>query len=185
MFSPTQLDWARIKRLGRYLISKPRVVTDYEWQSRPKYITVETGPSWEKQRIRTQSDSDWAGDRQSRKSVSGGAMYFGSMLVKSWSKDQHVIATSSGEAELYAANLGAQQAIGMKSIAKDFGYDIGIIFIDMGACAAIGIASRQGLGRVRHIDVADLRRGEAEAHRVEQNPRGTQHGGLGDQTNVS
>jgi hypothetical protein len=82
-------------------------------------------------------------------------MMFGSHLVKSWSKDQSVIALSSGEAELYAANLGGVQALGMKSFLRDVGVKIDVkIWID--AKAALGIIGRQGLGKVRHIEVQDL-----------------------------
>ena len=38
--------------------------------------------------VRAQTDSDWAGNRKTRKSVNGGALYFGGHLVRSWSKEQ-------------------------------------------------------------------------------------------------
>ena len=80
---------------------------------------------------------------------------FGSHLVKSWSKDQSVVALSSGEAELYAANLGGIQALGMKSFLRDVGVKMDVkVWID--AKAALGIIGRQGLGKVRHIEVQDL-----------------------------
>ena len=86
-----------------------------------------------------QSDSDWAGERKTRKSVSSGNIRFGHHLLRSWSKDQSVIALSSGEAELYAACMAAQQAMGIESMAREQGV------------AAIGIIGRQGLGKVRHL----------------------------------
>ena len=101
------------------------------------------------------TDSDWAGDRITRKSTTGGAMMIGSHSIKTWSKDQSVVALSSGEAELYAANSGAAQALGMKSFAADIGVKLEIdLLID--AKAAMGIINRQGLGKVRHIEVQDL-----------------------------
>ena len=42
------------------------------------------------------------------------------LTVKTWSVNQKNIALSSGEAELYAANRGAAEAIGLKSIGRDF-----------------------------------------------------------------
>ena len=51
-------------------------------------------------------DSDWAGERYSRKSNSGGLIAWAGGLLKSWSKRQSTIATSSGEAELYAMAKG-------------------------------------------------------------------------------
>ena len=65
--------------------------------------------------IRAQSNSDWAANRVTRRSVNGGALYFGIHLLRSWSKEQGLIALSSEEAELYAANFAAQQALGLKA----------------------------------------------------------------------
>ena len=82
-------------------------------------------------------------------------MMLGGHAVKTWSKDQTVIALSSGEAELYAANLGAAQAMGMQSMLKDLGVEMKIVVL-IDAKAALGIIGRQGLGKVRHIAVQDL-----------------------------
>ena len=79
----------------------------------------------------------------------------GTHSIKTWSKDQSVVALSSGEAELYAANYGGAQALGLKSMMKDLGVTAKIeLLID--AKATMGIINRQGLGKVRHIEVQDL-----------------------------
>ena len=76
-------------------------------------------------------------------------------MLKSWSKTQSTIALSSGEAELAAVVKGATEGLGMKAIMKDFGIDVGLsMFSD--ATAAIGMVRREGLGKVRHLAVADL-----------------------------
>ena len=77
----------------------------FEWQTAPRRLTV-------------QSDSDWARDKRTRKSVSAGNVLHGQHLLRSWSKDQTVIAMSSGEAELYAACMAAQQATGTEKMAR-------------------------------------------------------------------
>ena len=101
------------------------------------------------------TDSDWAGDQATRKSTTCGAVMLGGHLVKSWCKDQSVVALSSGEAELYSANYGAAQAMGIQSMCADLGVKIGIdMFID--AKATMGIVNRRGLGKVRHISVQSL-----------------------------
>ena len=105
--------------------------------------------------MRVQSDSDWAGDTKTRKSTSGGTIRLGAHLVKSWSKDQGSIATSSAEAELYAATKAASEALGLQIALKDFGIDIEIN-MEIDAKATIGIVSRQGLGRLKHVEVHDL-----------------------------
>ena len=82
-------------------------------------------------------------------------MFRGSHLLKSWSTNQQVIALSSGEAELYAQIKGAAQTLGMISMAADFGESLkGIVYSD--SVAALGICTRVGLGKVRHIKVQYL-----------------------------
>ena len=44
------------------------------------------------------ADTDWAGDRQSRKSVSGGMILHGKHLIKAWTKQESIVATGSAEA---------------------------------------------------------------------------------------
>ena len=79
----------------------------------------------------------------------------GGHLVKHWAKTQTPVCLSSGEAELRGIGDGLAQAIGLQSIARDLGlkWDINM-YTD--ATAAIGIARRRGMGRIRHIDVTDL-----------------------------
>ena len=68
-----------------------------------------------------------------------------------------MIATSSGEAELYAANYGAQQGLGVRSLAMDLGIELGpAVDLEVDASAACGMISRHGLGKVRHIAVNEL-----------------------------
>ena len=53
------------------------------------------------------ADADWTGDRQSRKSVSGGMILHGKHLIKAWTKQQSIVATSTAGADLYAGNRAA------------------------------------------------------------------------------
>ena len=82
-------------------------------------------------------------------------MCMGGHVIKTWSKDQSVIALSSGEAELHAANYGSAQALGLCSFANDLGVNLNVnLLID--AKATVGVIRRRGLGKVRHIEVQDL-----------------------------
>ena len=75
--------------------------------------------------------------------------------VKHWSKTQTTVCLSSGEAELRGISDGLAQAIGLQSIARDLGITYNIkMWSD--ATAAIGIARRRGMGKIRHLDVMDL-----------------------------
>ena len=55
------------------------------------------------------SDSDWALDKETRKSSSAGVALVGRHLLKAFSRNQKIIARSIAEAELYAAAFGERQ----------------------------------------------------------------------------
>ena len=65
------------------------------------------------------------------------------------------LALSTGEAELGAAARGAAESVGIKSLLSDFGIEADTV-MRSDATAAIGISQRLGLGKVRHLPVADL-----------------------------
>ena len=82
-------------------------------------------------------------------------MRWGSHVLKWWSKTQPTIALSSGEAELAAMVRSTSEGMGMISIMKEFDIEAKLR-VKGDAVAAIGIVRRQGLGRIRHLAVADL-----------------------------
>ena len=79
----------------------------------------------------------------------------GQCCVKHYSKTQTTIALSSGEAELHGIASGAAQGMGIQSLMRDMGWHADL-HLHSDATAAIGIARRKGLGKIRHLDVADL-----------------------------
>ena len=80
-----------------------------------------------------------------------GALAHGNHLLKTYSRTQSTIALSSGEAELYAMTMACSEALGLVAVAKDFG-EVTRPIVHVDASAAIGIAQRKGIGRVRHLD---------------------------------
>ena len=77
--------------------------------------------------------------------------------MKSWSTNQAVIALSSGEAEYYGLVKGASMGLGAASIIRDLGWDYqDALEIRTDASAAIGIANRIGIGKIRHIETNQL-----------------------------
>ena len=142
MSNATEADEQKLKRLIRYLKGSPRVIQTYPFEELPDNLTIYV-------------DSNFAGCSRTRKSTSGGVVCWGSGVVKSWSKTQATIALSSGEAELAAVIKGAAEGLGLKAVLSDFGVNVGLeMYSD--ATAAIGMVRREGLGRVRHLAVADL-----------------------------
>ena len=139
MSKPTSGSLRRLIRFGRYLKGKPRLVWDFVMQDLIDDINIFT-------------DSDWAGCRRSRKSTSGGAIKVGQHTIKTWAKTQAIVAKSSAEAELYAVVRGACEGLGMSALLEDFGTP-SAMRLHLDSSAAQGILDRQGLPKVRHIDV--------------------------------
>ena len=143
MSKPTRLHELRLKRLGRYLISYPREVWMFDIQDLPTEHVVYT-------------DSDWASDKRTRKSMSSYTERFGQHLIDSSCARQSVIALSSGEAEFYALTRGAAAGIMSKRVWQIIGYaNIGLK-IKTDSTAAKGIASRKGVGKVKHLSLKEL-----------------------------
>ena len=59
MAKPSQGNWLLLKLLARYLIGVPRLMHTFEWDTQDDQLWFYT-------------DSDWAGDKTTRKSTSGG-----------------------------------------------------------------------------------------------------------------
>ena len=141
MSKPTDLAMAALKRLARYLRNKPRLVFNYPFQSADR---------WE-----VYTDTDWAGRIRTRKSTSGGCLLLGSHVIKCWSFTQASIALSSGEAEYYGVVKGTGVGLGQQALGRDAGFTLPVrVWTD--SSAAIGTASRQGLGKLRHLECHSL-----------------------------
>ena len=142
MSAPTVGGIRRLKRLARYLRGAPRMRLWYKRQKEQIVVTAVV-------------DADYGGCVETRRSTSGGVLKIGHHCVKSWSVTQAAVALSTGEAELYGVVKGAGVLMGAVSLARDLGLDMrGVLHTD--SSAAKGIASRRGLGKVKHVDVRNL-----------------------------
>ena len=101
----------------------------------------------------------------------------GSHLIKSWSSTQPTITLSSGEAELHGVVRASAAGLGFLSLLADLGITTPLrVWTD--SSASKGMCARQGLGKVRHLDVQDLwiqqrvRNGDFELYKIpgERNP---------------
>ena len=82
-------------------------------------------------------------------------MCFGEHVIKTYCKQQKVIALSSVEAELYAMVAAAAEAIAIQAYARYIGIDISCeLYCD--SAAALGIPQRPGIGKVRHLRAQGL-----------------------------
>ena len=79
----------------------------------------------------------------------------GRHAVKSWSSTQSSVALSSGEAEFNGVVRGSGIGLGCRSLMLDLGIELPVrVWTD--SSAAIGICTRQGLGKLRHLDTHTL-----------------------------
>ena len=65
------------------------------------------------------------------------------------------MALSTAEAELTGICGSASEGLGLQSLGADLGVQVNLR-IHSDAAAAIGVCKRRGLGRIRHLAVADL-----------------------------
>ena len=101
----------------------------------------------------------------------------GAHTMKHWSSTQASTALSSGEAEFNGVVRGSGQGLGYQSLLVDLGIQVPLrVWTD--SSAAIGVCSRQGLGKLRHLDTHTLwvqqavRTGKVDLRKVlgEENP---------------
>ena len=142
MAAPRKSDWMKLKRRARYLVKYPEV-------------EIVFGGCTKGDMVVTYVDADWAGCLKTRRSTSGGVATFAGACIKTWSSTQGTVAMSSGESELYAVVKGAAESIGIQSLLKDLGCDVGIE-LKTDSSAAKAISWRRGVGKVRHLDVRYL-----------------------------
>ena len=139
MAGPTRNDWNILKHLVGYLAGRRDMKQVFEWQCKANMITAFSG-------------SDWAGDPRDRRSTSGGVIMIGTHCLKHWSRVQSTVAMSSAEAELYAGVRAATELLGVQAMARDAGMDLPGE-VAMGATAAIAIMCKNGMTKVRHVEV--------------------------------
>ena len=137
MSRPDAQDLKNMKSVSRFLVGRPRVGCLFGLEAHPGALHA-------------LADADWAGDRQSRKSVSGCMILHGMHLIKAWTKQQSIVATSTAEADLYAGNRAATESMGVQAFANDLGRAVPI---------RLHVDSSAALSKNKH------RARQSEAHR--------------------
>ena len=79
----------------------------------------------------------------------------GQHCIRTWSSTQPSVTLSSGEAEFYGLVKAAGAGLGHQSLVGDLGLKLPVtVWTD--SSAALGIASRSGLGKLRHLETHTL-----------------------------
>ena len=142
MQAPSEYAWSKLKRLGRYLLGKMRVVQYFY-------------PQAEFRTLRVYTDSDHAGCLKTRKSTTGIVLCTGRHCLKHSSNLQSTVSLSSGESEFYAMVKAAAVGLGAQAMFADWGLKVDVRVLS-DSSAARGICSRRGLGKTRHVQTRYL-----------------------------
>lgn len=100
-------------------------------------------------------DSGWGEDLDTRKSVYGYMFFLAGGVISQCSKRQPTIALSSAEAEYYTAKEAAKEAIWLRALLKELGYEqktATTLLSD--SASAIALASNpEHHARTKHVDI--------------------------------
>ena len=142
MSDPGPTHWSGVKRILRYL------------QGTRSYGLVFT--AGEEDTLLGYSDSDWAGDSVTRRSVSGYVFQLGQSTISWCSKRQQTVAKSSTEAEYVALSIATQEVIWLRRLLSDLCVDMSTPTEMMeDNRGAIDLSKNpKNHGRTKHIDVS-------------------------------
>ena len=136
--SPPIGDMRAATRVGRYL--RKALVA---WQGFPFH---DPRPG----ELLCYTDADWASDKTSRRSTSGGVVTLGGGVLNCWAKKQKSVALSSWESELFAAITSRTRSLEIQSELMDLGYNCSVTVatdsqsvIDLITRDAVAIALRR------------------------------------------
>ncbi len=150
--SPTVNDWQRMHRLLRYI----RGTVDTILELNPRAPDGRHGEhgGHDEGVLRVYADADWA-TGPSRRSTTGGAMFWNGVLLTCWSRTQPVVALSTAESELLAMTTGVQEGQFARHLLDELGVKATVtVYSDSSAARAV--VARRGVGRMKHLAVRDI-----------------------------
>ena len=138
--NPGEEHWMAVKKVFRYLQGTKSMGIVYK-RARGVFLSGYT-------------DSDWAGDVDSRKSTSAYVMMLGGGAVSWKSKRQDSIALSSTEAEFMASTQACKEVLWMKDFLGELGLEQGTIRMYSDNQSSIKVMKNPvGHGRMKHIEL--------------------------------
>ncbi|OWY96856.1 hypothetical protein PHMEG_00032766, partial [Phytophthora megakarya] len=106
--APTVQDWKMAKRTMRYLAGTVGLK-----------LHMGRGLVEETVAVKVFTDAEFAADKQSRKSVSGGLIQVNGMTVGWLVRQQRAVALSTAEAEFVAAAVGVREVLGVRNLVEE------------------------------------------------------------------
>ena len=136
-----------LKRVVKFVLDTKHLGLRFQ----PKKMTIQVG----KWTVVVYSDSDWGADVESRKSITGYAVFFMDCLVSWKSKQQSVIALSSAESEYYALTEAAKEVKFIVQLLQEMGVPVELpVVCRVDNKATIYMSENtNSSSRTRHIDI--------------------------------
>ena len=149
---PSEKSMVVLRHLVAYLASHQELCVSLKWRGRNvgvyhNYDNLEPGECV----LEVFTDSDWASDRGSRRSISCATIFMGGCLLFSASRTQKLVSLSSAEAEVYACSSGTSDAILLSRLVSWMTGKRTVIWLYTDSSGARGILQRRGVGRLRHL----------------------------------
>lgn len=138
--APRESDWTAAKRVVRYLKGTA------DWRLRLGGDAAG--------KLEAFSDSDWAGDPRTRKSMTGYVLFFGGGAVTWTSRRQDCVSLSSMEAEYVALGEACQEVMWTRRLLQDLGErqtDATLVHEDNQGCLSF-VQSERTSKRSKHIE---------------------------------
>ena len=142
MSEPKVVHQLQVVRVARYVLQHPGETWLFGYQADPKTLYVYT-------------DTDWAADELTRKSVSCTVERYGSHMLDCRVAKQSLVALSSREAEFYGIVRGVATSKQTSQILEQIGMQLEVT-IASDSSAARGLCTRTGSGKVRHFSIKEL-----------------------------
>eukprot|EP00435_Cladocopium_sp_Y103_P020520 s28_g5.t1 len=109
----------------------------------------------EMQTLTIHSDTDWANCKKTRKSCACAMLRVGNCLLYSYARSLQMLCLSSVEAEFNGGVAACSEGLFLKELFAFVGQPVNMeVYLD--SSAARGVFQRQGVGRIRHLEVKSL-----------------------------
>ena len=142
-------------------MSEPKVVHQLQVVRVARYILQHSGETWlfnyqaDPKTLHVYTDTDWAADELTRKSVSCTVERYGRHMLDCSVAKQSLVALSSGEAEFCGIVRAVATSMQTSQILERIGMQLEVT-IASDSSAGRGICTRTGSGQVRHLSTKEL-----------------------------
>ena len=158
--SPKYRHWQQVKRIVRYLAGTRDYVQKIEVNSE-----VILGKSVDQHSLVGWSDTDFAGDVESRRSTSCIVLRLDGAVIHTHSREQTLLATSTAEAEMYGILSVTFEGLAIRCLLRELGSSVEFTTMtdsDAGRVQSEGLWKTQT--RKHQISLDSRRSGQEEGH---------------------